>query len=360
MSKTPFDKSCVYYFFPVIETESRIKINTSKKKYKTVYLSFFIKNELTNRYKLLEIVDRKNRFYLCENYSDLKIAEAETEVDVEIDSINSRIENHNTILLEFDNIQLTYLKDYLKTLNPRQYICTIIQFYKYLLQTLSLLVHSHIYHNHILFDSIVVNKDGHPLLSNFKFSIDYLRADVDTYLKHFILDYDPGFVEMPLEMHLVSYLLTNKLHSLSSYNIENVINEFISKNSILKVFGDSVVSSYKAEAIKYYRKYVNQPYEYILTDMLQYASTWDNYALSILFLRILIGLHHTINIKNKFIIYFMKLLVHNIHLVPSNRYPVEDTIRQFDLILKEMVPKDYSDIIENLIFTSRFSHSSTS
>jgi hypothetical protein len=124
--------------------------------------------------------------------------------------------------------------------------------------------------------------------------------------------------------------------------------DFIDNNNILKTFGSAVVSSYKEEALKYYKKYLNPSYQYILSDMLQYAHTWDNYALSILFLRILIGLHRTINVKNKFIIYFMKLLVGNIHLSPFKRLTIRDTLAQFDSILEQMVPKDYTDIIEHL------------
>jgi len=336
--------NCVYYFFNQSQKQQK---NKKKKTYKTVALNFFIENELTNRTKLLDIIDRKSRFYICEDFSNLKIAEVDTDIDNDFIHIENNKSNQS-ILLMFDDIQLTYLKDYLNTLKPSKYINQIIYIYKYLLNSLSLLNNSHIFHNHILFDSIVVTEDGYPLLSNFSFSIDYLRSDIDTYFKHFILDYEPGFTEMPLEMHIISYLLTNKLSSLSSYNIESVINDFIDNNNILKTFGSAVVSSYKEEALKYYKKYINQSYQCILSDMLRYAHTWDNYALSILFLRILIGLHRTINVKNKFIIYFMKLLVSNIHLSPFKRLTIGDTLAQFDSILEQMDPKDYTDIIEHL------------
>ena len=91
----------------------------------------------------------------------------------------------------------------------------------------------------------------------------------------------------------------------------------------MKTFGDSVVSSYRVEALNYFKKYVNKSYECILADCLQYSCTWDNYALSIMFLRILIGIHRSIDKKNKFIILFMKLLVNNIHLNPLKRFFVE-------------------------------------
>jgi hypothetical protein len=140
------------------------------------------------------------------------------------------------------------------------------------------------------------------------------------------------------------------LNSLSNYNIEFIINDVSNNNTILNTFGTSFVSSYKLEALQYFKKYVNQSYEYILTDILQYANNWDNYALSILFLRILIGIHRTIGIKNKFIILFMKLLVCNIHLNPLKRETVDMTIKRFDNLLDSLEPKDYKDVINGLTF----------
>jgi hypothetical protein len=135
---------------------------------------------------------------------------------------------------------------------------------------------------------------------------------------------------------------------LSSYNIESIITEYINHNNILNTFGYTVVSSYKDESLKYFKKYVNQTYDYILTDMLQYAHTWDNYSLSILYLRILIGIHKSIGIKNKFIILFMKLLVSNIHLNPFKRFSIDMTINHFDSLLDSIEPKVYKEVINSL------------
>ena len=94
---------------------------------------------------------------------------------------------------------------------------------------------------------------------------------------------------------------------------------------------------------------MNQSFEYILKDILQYYYTWDNYALSILYLRILIGIHRSINIKNKFIILFMKLLVSNIHLNPMKRQSIVSTMENFGCIIDSLVPFDYLQLIKNLV-----------
>jgi len=332
----------VFYFF-----NENIKQIKPKKIHKIVKIDFFLENELTNQKKINKINNKKNYYYLCENSKELKI----TTINEDSRKIKGQnIIKDNTILLEFEDRQIIYLKPYLKELNSStKYILTIIIFYKHLLNSINLLVHNNIFHNHINFDSIVVDKFENPLLTNFSFSIDYSRNDIPQYIKHFIMAYEPTYLEWPIELHILSYLLTNKLNSLSSHNIEDIIHEVIKNNIILNTFGDNVVSSFREESLQYFKKYVNQSYEYILTDILHYSHTWDNYALSILFLRILIGIHRTIEIKNKFIILFMKLLVYNIHCNPSKRRTIDLTIQQFDSLLDSLEPKDYKNVINCLM-----------
>jgi len=336
---------CVFYFFN--ENELQIK---KQKIHKIFKIDFFIQNELTNHQRLCKINNRKKHFYLCENASELKITEI-LEDDKQIEK--KSLKNDDTILLEFEKRKLIYFKNYLKTLfeecNYKKYILTIIQSYKHILNSLQLLVDNNIFHNHINFDSIVIDNFDYPLLSNFSFSIDYSHSNIEQYIKHFVIAYEPSYIEWPTELHILSYLLTNKLNSLSIYNVETIINDVIKNNNILNTFGDSIVSSCKKEALDYFKKYVNQSYNFILTDILQYIGTWDNYALSILFLRILIGIHRSIKIKNKFIILFMKLLVCNIHLNPLKRLSINMTIKSFNSLLDSLEPKDYKDVIKALI-----------
>jgi len=334
-------EGCVFYFFN--ESVEQTKKEKSQKIYKIVKLDFFVENELTNQKK---IDNRKNYYYLCENSKELTI----TEIDEDSRKIKGKNRmKDNTILLQFEDRKIINLKTYLKELSSStKYILTIINFYKYLLNSINLLVNNNIFHNHINFDSIVVDKFEYPLLTNFSFSIDYSRNNILQYIKHFIIAYDPSYLEWPIELHILSYLLTNKLNSLSSHNIETIIHEVIKNNVILNTFKNNIVSSFREESLQYFKKYVNQSYEYILTDILQYSHTWDNYALSILFLRMLIGIHRTIEIKNKFIILFMKLLVYNIHCNPSKRMTIDLTIIKFDSLLDSLEPEDYKNVINGL------------
>jgi hypothetical protein len=301
----------------------------------------YISNELTNIKKIHEIQDYTHFFYVYDASSELKITEFGQDI----------LKSDDTLLLKFDGRELIYLKNYLKALSsPRQYIFTIIDFYRRLLKTVDLLVKQRVIHNRICFDTIMVNEKGFPLITDFSLSINSSHNSLEQYMKLFFIEYDPSYLEWHLEFHILSYLLTNKLNSLSSYNIETIITDVVKNHSILNTFGSQLVSLYKEEALKYFTKYVNQSYSYILADILQYSSTWDNYALSILFLRILIGIHRSINknVKNKFIILFMKLLVENIHCNPLKRLSILETTNKFESIIESLEPKDYKEVIDCL------------
>jgi hypothetical protein len=152
---------------------------------------------------------------------------------------------------------------------------------------------------------------------------------------------------------MLAYMLTNKLESLSSFNIEKIIDDVSGANHILNTFGETLVTSYKTDAYEYFKKYVNHSYEFIVTDILQFYKTWDNYALSIMYLSIFIGIHKSIQTNelkqgNKFIIMFMKLLVSNISVNPQNRSSIGLTINNFENMIYSLQSKDYKDIINKL------------
>jgi hypothetical protein len=335
-------ESCVFYFF-----NNDIKIPKKKAIHKMILNNFYITNELTN---IKNIKDFKNHFYLCENSSELNIMELDD--DANSLKLSKNVKKDDTILLKFEDRGIITLKNYLKTLtnssytlnSQKKYILTIIDFYRHLLLSIDLLVRQQLIHNNIHFDSIVVDNNACSLITNFSLSIDISHSNIEEYIKHFIIAYDTTYLEWPLEFHILAYLLTNKLNSLSSYNIENIINDVVNNHIILKTFGDTLVNSYKQEALHYFKKYVNQTYEYILNDAIQYYSTWDNYALSIMFLRLLIDIHRTVKVKNKFIILFMKLLVCNIHLNPSKRLSIDSTTNKFESILVSLELKDYKEL----------------
>ena len=309
----------VYYYFKegIHSDEAR----NLKPTYKIVKNTSFVSNELTNSQTIAKIPNYSFFFHVY-----LVVGNERAILG----------KNSDEIVLKNDGAKLIYLKNYLKALSsPRLSICTIINFYKTYLKSIQLLVNKQIVHNCIQFDALMVNADSNaaPIIANFAFSLNILKATSLDYIRPFFIQYDPEYIAWPIELHILSFLLTNKLPSLSLTNIQRIIRDVAKFNTVLQTFGKTIVSDYEDGALEYFSKYVNKSANYIVADIFYHYDTWDNYALSIVFLRILIGLHKTIGKQHKFIILFMKLLVGNIHFNPLKRLSIRDTTNKLEGII---------------------------
>jgi hypothetical protein len=133
---------------------------------------------------------------------------------------------------------------------------------------------------------------------------------------------------------LLQYQLTNN-QALSVYNIETIIKQFLKDQSEF-ITGLDLNTDFN-----YFAKYANKPFDTNIEEALKYCKTWDNYALSMVYLDIL---KNTFNkTDNKFISYFMKLLVNNICLDPSKRSL--PNISLFEDMLQRLDLKDFREMM---------------
>jgi hypothetical protein len=326
----------VFFFF---DDESDKDISSRPLIKRFVSLDFLGTNEIniTNKIKssLPQIWDK--HFYLFDAIETMKLGALDDDV-YHLQSFRA-VKDDGSALTWYKPRQLVYMDGYLWSLScSRKYILFLLDFYRRLLINIDLLVASGIIHNNIGFKSIVIDSNVEtPILTNFRFGLD---TSTKSNLTHFFIQYAPERLQWPLEIHLLCYLQTNKLNGLSYHNIELVVKSVLEENSYLKTFGPKIVDEYLESGINYFSKYVNKSVDWIVSDMLQYAATWDNYALSICYLKIVIDLYSNSSTKNngkksKFLIQFMRLLVTNIHSNPLKRLSVKDTTNKFALLMDE-------------------------
>jgi hypothetical protein len=341
----------VYFFydFSLNEMKNEIENNNNNNK-KNTYVNHLIKsnifslNELKIASKIRNLNTSTNfRYYIFDCYEYLKIAEIGS-VNLDPAIVKS---NANQFLLTFKKRELIYLDSYLKALSSsKKYIFELIEFYRYLLKSIDLLVCNKLIHNNIHFNTIVVDLvECRPILTNFMYSLDLSNKAMDWWNQYFLLKKMDIFC--PVEFYLLQYQVTNKLTSLSPYNIETVIKQFIKDHTLLNAFSKETVNLLD-DGLKYFASYTNKPFVTNVQDMLKYYWTLDNYALSICYLKILIGIHRTVKTNNKFIIYFMKLLVSCISLDPSKRFTPEHSLKSFDTMLKQIEVNDFKEVIDLL------------
>ena len=129
---------------------------------------------------------------------------------------------------------------------------------------------------------------------------------------------------------MLQYQLTNN-QVLSVYNIETIVKQFVKDHNLLDLNID----------FNYFAKYANKSFLKNLEEALKYWKTWDNYALSMVYIDILKNTF--LKKDNKFISYFMKLLVDNICLDPSKRSL--PNILLFEEMLQRLDLKDFKELL---------------
>jgi hypothetical protein len=331
---------CIYFFL----SDKYNNLNIAKK-----YHSILVeKNNCTINQCLIinKLTKYNNYFYIPENIHDVNSYDVNSiEVYDNLQDITSSNKT-NYYLFKYKKKQLIYLKYFLKKLhNPKKYLYFFINIYKSLLHSINILVENSIIHNHIELDNILIDELGNPLLNNFNYSLNTIDNNLLEIIKYCSTEYT---INNSPELVIISYMLTNKLNNLSLFNITTIIDSIIEKNILLHNFGKDFIDNYKKNGLNYFEKYINKSYEYIIEDIKKYSHTWDNYSLSMVFLKICIDIHKYINNSNRFILLFMKLLVQNISIDPTNRLSIEDTTNKFQEILHKINYIEYITLLSSL------------
>ena len=332
----------MYYFL----SNKREEENEIKTKYDSqlVYLDFLVKNEIENT-KTLKTIPNSNRlFNLIQSIEKVKISAMD---ETEYETRNIRTDN--SVLIKFKNQNTKPLNIYLKTLtSSKKFVLQLIYFFDTLLKTIEILLTNKLVHNNIGFNTVLINYMEFPVLNNFSYTMNINNPKLKLYLQELLNEYLPESIHRPIEFHILSYLISNKISSLSMHNIKKIIDDVYENHVLLNNFGNNVLTNFKEESTIYYKKFTNKKYDEIINEIILYHTTWDNYALSIIYLNILIGIHKTIQKKNKFIVLFMRLLIENINPNPYKRNTVESTMQKFDFLVQDCDTDDLIGLIKEL------------
>jgi hypothetical protein len=334
--------SSTIYFFCDSSTKTDTKDDSSliKDAHHIVSNHFFSMNEIAIANKIRDLNTKFGfgfRFYIFDSARPLRVGEIATDhlapnIMTNIMTNIMKSSGMSRVLLTFPKLELAYFDAYLSSLSSsKKYIYQLIEGYRALLGSLNLLVSNQIIHNSLNFNTIVVHKES-PILTNFSFSVDLQNSAFD-WSQYFLLRKLDKFC--PVEFYLLQYQVTNK-QELSMYNIETIIKEF-SK--------DCLKDSKTDINLSYFVKYTNKSFLKNLEEALKYWNTWDNYALSMVYLDILNNTF--LNKDNKFISDFMKLLVGYINLEPSKRGLFNLTSTLFEDMIRRLELKDFRELASN-------------
>ena len=188
--------------------------------------------------------------------------------------------------------------------NSVQLVSNIIQSFNHILKSITMMISKDIVHydikgTNILFDT---NKEI-PLLIDFGLSVEMNTINV-TNLKEMFYVYAPEYYIWSLEIHYICYLV-NKNKEPTSDELKEIAKKYVQGNkAIQRNFSPSFLKKYEKKCYEQLEKYNKITYTERVEKILSYWKTFDNYSLSIMYLKFL----HYININgfidNQFIIFF--------------------------------------------------------
>lgn len=244
-----------------------------------------------------------------------------------------------------ENIIKFKISDKINTIKERKEFFKLINSYKFLLETANLLNNAEIVNTNF-HPSTLIFRDNLPVIARFEecFHFPTINEERKSYL---FSDYQAKNMFLPLEAHVICFLIDNKLDSLSFSNIEEICEDCRRRISSLSCFSKTFLDQYKETAHFSLKMLTNNPKAEIIHKMLEKCTTWNNYGISILFLVLLRDLFKGRDgfPQNSFFSKFSQLLVQGIHPISDKRISILQNISLFNDILYNTTAEDYDKLL---------------
>lgn len=232
----------------------------------------------------------------------------------------------------------------------------LIETYSYLLEAISILIDKRIVHFDIKSENILYNLETNlPLLLDFGISIiidNFFVKNVNgnklnyEKLKQIFYVFSPDYYIWAPEIHVISFLLQETDGVLTEKDVIGISTEYVEFNKGLINFSDGFKEDYLKICIEYLRRFVGMDREKTISELLSFYPTWDNFSLSILYLKTFYFMFPKGFHRNSLILFFSQMLLFNIHPDPRRRYTLEETKQKFkDIFFMEENVENYIDLL---------------
>lgn len=306
---------------------------------------FFCSNNIKICEKIKEKYKLSNNYHIINVYNSISISEISEKIYNY--NTNSSINSNKYVLLEYNKVKQLDFYNFLFNLpNPKLFIFHVLDSYLFLLNSLLKLEQINVCFFNLSVKNIIFTKKYKPILQNFDTSLLLDKCyDIEYFSKMF--DKIDDYVYKPIEIHVIFYLIKNNEDSLSFSAIDSICNNFVKNMGILVLFSEDFRENYYKTAMNCLKKYINKPKMEIITQILTYSKTWDNYELSILYLHIIGNITRVFLLKDTFLNKLTNLLTKNIGPDPTTRDTLTDTINKLDKLFYEYPSWDYINSIPN-------------
>jgi len=265
----------------------------------------------------------------------LKTTKIKKDFFKECSALKDSDKNDSLIIMKMEYINGDDFIEYLiKNKGSIDIVKNLISSYTHLLTSIKLLTDAKLIHYDLKGDNILFNKDKEiPIMIDFGLSInmnELINQSISVEkLKKYFYVYGADYYVWPIEVHYLCYIL-HVNENPSHEDINKICDEFVKENVALTLnFSNSFIQSYKKKCVKTLEGLNTYDFASRINKVLSYWYTWDNYALSIIYLLFVYYLNINGYLKNDLIIYFSEMLLTNINPDSSERLNVVETKSKF-------------------------------
>ena len=233
-------------------------------------------------------------------------------------------------------------------LEKKHMFLSLTETFKYLLGGIEKLVDNKIVHfdlkaGNILYNTITTD----PQIIDFGISIPIDELN-DSNLKDYFYADGSDYYVWPLEVQVINFIVNETKGRLTEKDAEKIAKEYTESNKGLQVFSKEFIDLYRKSCVNEIKKYVGEERKKVIYKLIEFYKTWDNYSLSILYLKTFEYIFSKGFERNSLIILFSQILATNINPDPSKRLSINETREKFNEIfyVDENV-KDYIELVEN-------------
>lgn len=306
--------------------------NNNKSISKICNYDFFSINEVKISEKIKKIPYYHNDYSIVERCNFIKVGEMSERSRQLLKTVDSDTNNNKKyLLIEYNQENCIKFTDFLFSFNTvKSFFFHVLDSYSTLLDIIIKLNHNDICFFDLSCENIYIRKNNRPFLKNVNKSLLLYKLD-ESYISKIITKIN-DYTCKPLEVYVLFYLIMNNEETLSYHFIETIVSFFIDNMNVLTLFTQSFKEKYKQSCIDYLKKYINQPKTFIISDLITYYDTWDNYSLSIIYLHIVGNIIRVFGLKENFMNSFLILLTKNISPDPLKREKLEDSRKRYDIL----------------------------
>ena len=340
---------CVYY--------PSINCNGTQEKSKQ-YISKIQKYNSTAKTEILigdivHTIPNYSNFFapIIQHCKQISLSKFSSSIVDECNVFKKKTEN-KYIIMKSEYVDKYDLFEYIiKSTNNKHLILNILSTYTHLLIAVKKLVAKKIVHYDLKGGNIMFSTfQNVPKIIDFGLSINMDNVTVKN-MKEYLYIYASDYYIWAPEIQYLSYI-ANIHPNPSKTDIREIAESIVKNNSSLhNLYSASFIEKYKDALIAFLLKFYGKTPQEVLEIMKKYYDTWDNYSISILFIRIIHYLNMNGFTDNKFIVFFSQLLLQNIHPNPARRLSIEDTITLFNNYFygqKMNADRDYSELLVSL------------